>query len=381
MRAALERHRLASEDTAMRLASETKDRFLAVLSHELRTPLTPILLTLDTLERSSQDPAQRGLLEMIRRNLRIETRLIDDLLDVIRIEREKLHLAMSRVDVHETIRDAVEMCRDDLDDRSLTLRLDADEPYVHGDATRLSQVFWNLLRNAARCTPRGGNVRVVTSRQPATGAFRVEISDNGRGIAREDLERIFEPFEQASGSGQESAGLGLGLAICRGLVQAHGGSIRAESPGPGMGATFTVELPYPAQALDPQRAEPKTPRASGGVRVLVVEDNRDTAEALRLLLRIHGFDVEIAHSVGEARKQLETPFDVLISDIQLPDGSGLELMRGLGAKTRGIAMSGFGAKADLERSREAGFHAHLVKPVPIEKVLEAIQAAAPRPGV
>jgi CheY-like chemotaxis protein len=279
---------------------------------------------------------------------------------------------LSRTDVHEAIRHAVGMCQEEFDARGVTLRLrlDAEEPYVQGDATRLSQIFWNLLRNAAGSTPQGGMVRVVSRHVPDSGALRVEVSDTGRGIAAADMERIFQPFQQAA---DRDGGLGLGLAICRGLVEAHGGMIRARSEGPGRGAIFTVDLPRPALILEPDRVEPREQPPETHMRVLVVEDNRDTAEALSLLLRIHGFEVVTARTLREARRRVDEPIDVLISDIQLPDGSGLELMRELGSKTRGIAMSGFGAKEDMERSREAGFSAHLVKPVPIEKVLEAIQ--------
>jgi CheY-like chemotaxis protein len=288
---------------------------------------------------------------------------------------------MERVDLHEVIRYAAAMCEGDVQARelTLTLRLDATESFVRGDATRLQQVFWNLIRNAVRYTPNGGQVGVHTSRESNGGCLSVDVSDTGRGIAAEDLERVFQPFEQAGS--QQAGGLGLGLAICRGLVEAHGGMIRAQSEGLDRGATFNVELPRSADPASAQLGAAARKRGgSAALRVLLVEDNRDTAEALGVLLQLEGYEVDVAYTVDDARRLAQAGFDVLLSDLQLPDGSGLELMRELASEgeVHGIAMSGFGALADLQRSREAGFEAHLVKPVEFAKVLEAIEDVAPR---
>jgi PAS domain S-box-containing protein len=383
LRAAFERDRLANEEAASRLASEAKDRFLAVLSHELRTPLTPIVLTLDRLEAAvPDDPVTRQALDTIRRNLAIETRLIDDLLDITRIERDRLNLADEPVDLHAAVRDAVDMCAEELGSARLGLEVElgAWNPYVRGDGTRLRQVFWNLLRNAFRYTTAGGSVRIHT--YDREGWVCTEVTDTGRGIAPEDLERVFEPFEQAGGRAT-SSGLGLGLAICRGLVRAHGGKIRAASNGTERGTTFTVELPTCAapsnRRADMRRAVPGT---HAGLRILLVEDNDDTAEAMATLLRIHGYDVATAHTLDEARRGGTARFDVLLSDVQLPDGSGHELLRELAAQgpVSAIAMSGFGTERDVRRSLDAGFAKHLVKPVPIERVLEAIEELAGAPA-
>jgi PAS domain S-box-containing protein len=379
LRAAFERERLGSEEAAARLASEAKDRFLAVLSHELRTPLTPVLLTLERLEHDVSDAAAtRQALDTIRRNLSIETRLIDDLLDITRIERDRLSIANDTIDVHEAIRHAIEMCGEELDRASLTLRVDleARHQFVRGDGTRLRQVFWNLLTNATRYTDPGGAIRVKT--YDRDGSICVDVADTGRGMDPEDLERVFRPFEQA-GLDARRTGLGLGLAICRGLVQAHGGAIRAASTGQGRGTTFTVELPTSAPPQLELRGRALRPATRAGLRILLVEDNEDTAEALATLLGVNGYAVEIAHSLEAARAAAAgAQFDVLLSDLQLPDGSGLDLLRELAARTPvpAIAMSGFGTEQDVQRSREAGFAKHLVKPIAFERVLEAIEDLA-----
>ena len=381
LRAMFERERLASQEAAARLASEAKDRFLAVLSHELRTPLTPILLTIERLERESNaSEALRSALDTIRRNLTVETRLIDDLLDITRIERDRLTLTEENVDLHAALRHAVDMCADDFARAGLRLSIElgASNPWVRGDGTRLRQVFWNLLINAQRYTATGGGVRVQT--YDRNGFVCADVIDTGRGVAPEDLERVFEPFEQA-GRGPRDTGLGLGLAICRGLVRAHGGTIRAASIGKGRGTTFTVELPTCLVPGDSKAVPVHASPAGAGQRVLLVEDNEDTAVALAMLLRAHGYEVELAHTIDAAREALRGRFDVLLSDLQLPDGSGLDLAREVTADaarpTAAIAMSGFGTERDMLESRNAGFAQHLVKPVAIERVIEAIQAVAP----
>jgi PAS domain S-box-containing protein len=378
LRADADQARVEHQESVARAANEAKDRFLAVLSHELRTPLTPVMLTLDRLALLTGDEVElRKGLETIRRNLNVETHLIDDLLDLTRIERNKLHLAADVVDLHSALDHAIEMCQAEAARAGLSLEFDlADgKPFVHGDGTRLRQVFWNLLSNAIRYTPPGGVVRVrsrVFGKQ-----IGIDVSDTGRGVALEDLERVFSAFEQV-GHDPILSGLGLGLAICRGLVEAHGGKIRATSAGPGRGATFTVLLPTcaaPAHRVD-GRPEVAPHR---GLRILVVEDNADTAEALGVLLRMHGYVVRLAHSLVEARRVRPEGFDVLLSDLHLPDGSGLDLLRELVAEApiHAIAMSGYGTESDVRRSRDAGFERHLVKPVSIESVIEAIERVAP----
>ena len=378
LRADADQARVERQESVARAANEAKDRFLAVLSHELRTPLTPVLLTLDRLAQLTGDEVElRKGLETIRRNLNVETHLIDDLLDLTRIARNKLHLTADVVDLHSALDHAIEMCGAEAARAGLSLEVDlADgKPFVRGDGTRLRQVFWNLLSNAIRYTPSGGVVRVRS--RVFGNQIGIDVSDTGRGIALEDLDRVFSAFEQV-GHDPILSGLGLGLAICRGLVEAHGGKIRAASPGSGRGATFSVALPTcaaPAQRVE-RRPEVSPHR---GLRILVVEDNADTAEALGVLLRLQGHVVRLAHSLVEARRVRPEGFDVLLSDLHLPDGSGLDLLRELVAERpiHAIAMSGYGTESDVRRSRDAGFERHLVKPVSIESVIEAIEFVAP----
>jgi PAS domain S-box-containing protein len=376
-----ERERIQREEASARAASEAKDRFLAVLSHELRTPLTPILLTLEALKnREDQSPALRRSLGMIRRNTDVLARLIDDLLDVTRIVHDKLHLTKAPVALHPVLHAVVEMCRSPLEHARLTLDLDlrAQEPWVAGDSLRLRQIFWNLLKNAIQHSPPGTRIS-LRSEAPSARSVRVEISDSGPGIEAAESERLFEPFQQAEKT--PGAGLGLGLAICRGLVEAHGGTIRPVSRAPACGATFVVELPT-CSAPEREQALPAPSATPHPLTILLVEDHEDTAAAMQIVLTRLGYAVRLASSLEEGRRMAGEPFDVLVSDLQLPDGSGHDLMRELHARgVKGIAMSGFGSEKDVERSREAGFDLHLVKPVDIHRVVEAIESLAGRRDV
>jgi PAS domain S-box-containing protein len=376
-----ERARNQRDELAARAASEAKDRFLAVLSHELRTPLTPILLMLETLEDEQEgaNSSHQRSLAAIRRNTELMARLIDDLLDVTRIVHDKLHLSLAPVALHPLLRSVVDMCDTDLEQRKIQvdLELDPGNPYVLGDALRLRQVFWNLLRNAIQHSPDGARVEIHCG-MPATGKLRVSVRDNGKGLDPEDMERIFEPFQQSGKNLRQGAGLGLGLAICRGLAEAHGGTIYAGNAGFGSGALFTVELPLCPAPKSLPRGPQEQPIRRAALRILVVEDHADTADAMQLVLTRMGYRVRVATSLGEGRELAQEPFDVLISDVQLPDGSGLDLMRELSAQhaVKGIAMSGFGTEDDARRSREAGFQTHLVKPVDVHRVAEAIDELA-----
>jgi CheY-like chemotaxis protein len=206
-------------------------------------------------------------------------------------------------------------------------------------------------------------------------SLHVSVWDSGSGIEPGDLERVFEPFQQSKKSKPDS-GLGLGLAICRGLVEAHGGTIHATSQGAGSGASFVVEIPTCPAPKSLPRGELAKPAKHEPLRILVVEDHVDTADAMRVVLARLGYKVTVARSIEEGRALAKEPFDVLISDVPLPDGSGLDLMRELSAEhpVKGIAMSGFGTEDDVKRSRDAGFHTHLVKPVDVHRVAEAIDA-------
>lgn len=363
-------------------ANEAKDRFIAMLSHELRTPLTPVLTALTLLQDEEElSPAGHDYVETIRRSVYLETRLIDDLLDVTRIVQGKLHFERHRVDVCAIIGRAIDVCGPEIGARHIQLAADlsAGPIFVEGDAARLQQVFWNILKNAVKFTPEGGAISLHCKLE--SGSVRVDISDEGVGIAHSDLEQIFEPFAQAQRDpGHASAGLGLGLSISRAVVEAHGGSIRAFSEGEGHGATFSIWLPTIVHgALGLGSDEPQRTRLRGWrpARVLLVEDHPETARTMRTLLERAGHRVASAGDVRSALQQMSGgEFDILISDIGLPDGSGVDLMRTLRARGNtvpGVAMSGYGAPDDVESTRSAGFVAHLVKPVDSRELLRAIE--------
>ena len=359
-------------------ASRAKDTFLAVLSHELRTPLTPILMTAAVRERDPDlTQAIQAEMAMIRRNVELETKLIDDLLDLSRITSGKLSLQMEVLDLNTAVNQVCDICRSQIQEKGIELSfaLDARIAPVDADASRLQQVLWNVLKNAAKFTPEGGSIHVCTGRE--VSRVLVQIQDSGIGIAPELLPKIFDAFEQGDARvTRKFGGLGLGLAISKALVELHGGSIRVESPGVGEGCTVTIELPAATpQASDLLIDRRNMPPSEQLLRLLIVEDHADTALLLKRLLEGSGFAVETAGSVAEALKAADSAhFDVLVSDLGLPDGTGCELMRQMRDRhpLKGIAMSGYGMEEDLRRSREAGFSEHLVKPVDISSLERAI---------
>jgi signal transduction histidine kinase len=367
-----------------RAASAAKDQFLAMLSHELRTPLTPIFAILATMEQYPDLPqAIHSDLLAISRNLQLEARLIDDLLDLTRISKGKISVQREITDVHGLIRSVRQLCQVEIDKQQVRFGMQLEAPRYHvlGDAGRLQQVLWNLLSNAIKFTPAGGTIELRTS-VVAGAELCIRLTDSGRGIDLDSLERIFQPFEQADLSvPPQFGGLGLGLAICKGIVDAHKGQIRAESSGLGSGSTFTVTLPLAKTQqmpnVPPPRPEP--PAANKAIRILLVDDHEDTLEFMSRFLTLCGHEVATASTYGKALSVgQQQEFDLVISDIGLPGGSGYELMPALQALSpvKGIALSGYGMKADVDRSMAAGFSAHLTKPcdlsvlnATIEKVL------------
>jgi len=362
-------------------ANRAKDHFLAVLSHELRTPLAPVLTTVQLLEHRENLPADlREALAMIRRNVELEARLIDDLLDLTGITRGKLDLTFETVDVHQALREVLEICDRDLQAKriAVTAELSARRIYVRADPARLQQVLWNVVKNAVKFTPEEGRILLRTSDGP-DGTIDIEVTDTGVGIDPEVLPRIFDAFEQGGRDVTRMfGGLGLGLAISKALVDLHGGTLRAASDGRGSGATFYLSLAAETAETSRPAALSRSPRASepGGrepLRIFLVEDHADTREALAGLLEIYGHQVRSAGSVAAALAALgDAPFDLVISDIGLPDGSGLDLMREIVARSpggaRGICLTGFGMEEDIRKSREAGFLAHLTKPVNLQEL-------------
>jgi len=365
-------------------ASRAKDRFLAVLSHELRTPLTPIMALASALEEEdSLSDALRRDIQTIHRNVELEARLIDDLLDVTRIVHGKINLNKRPLDLCEIIKRTVDLCAEDIRVRRIHFGVKTDGATypIIADDVRLQQVFWNLLKNAIKFTPQAGCIGIECRRNGMSVA--VTVTDSGKGVARKDLVRIFNPFEQVDR--RESGaygGLGLGLSISKGLVELHGGTIEAKSEGLGRGATFCVTLPLvEASALSVTApSDPPEPAGPRALRILLVEDHGDTARILARLLTSQGHDVRISADLNHAlRLSRHWEFDLLISDLGLPDGNGLELMRQLRSihpGIPGIAVSGFGTDDDVRRSLAAGFEEHLVKPLSIAALREAVQRIA-----
>lgn len=361
-------------------ANRTKDNFLAMLSHELRTPLTPVLAALDTLRTEPQPAADvDATLAMMRRNIELESQLIDDLLDLTRISKDKLHLEFEPVDAHQAVRNVLEMCAAEVHAKKLQVQLDfrATDFRVMADPAKFQQIIWNLVKNAIKFTGENGAI-TISSENHLPHILTLAVGDTGIGIEPEIMERIFNPFEQGERSFQRRfGGLGLGLTISKSLAQAHGASLIAKSEGTGRGATFlltmkTAELDE--AAAKPRALEPQTPPT--GLRILLVDDHPDTCAALAKLLKLRGHSVVAANNMREAMEVAAAgdPFDLLISDVGLPDGNGMDLVRYLRTQRpiRGIAISGFGMDADISKSLEAGFGEHLVKPVKLEKLEAAI---------
>ncbi len=424
-------------------ANTSKDQFLAQLSHELRNPLSPVLTMVAELETVTDTlPTARQPLEIIRRNVELEARLIDDLLDVTRISRGKLQLSLQTVDVHRTMRLALEICQREIDEKGLKVELElrAKLHHVRADPARLQQIFWNLLKNAVKFTPQGKRIVVrsinlaaatrpritqptadfmqipggsaastvpgVAVRQdngyaikrpgdePDPDFVRVEVIDEGIGVEPQHLRKIFNAFDQGQSTiTQRFGGLGLGLAISKAMVDAHGGHLTVASEGAGKGATFNVELATvtPPTPEETAAANPTAPAAVGaatavdgaGRSVLLVDDHLDTCLGMSRLLKRRGYKVAVAHSVTEALATADgETFDLLISDIGLPDGTGFDLMNALRERggPPGIALSGYGMENDIEKSREAGFSDHLIKPVTIDRLDDAIRKLL-APGV
>ncbi|MBW8875320.1 MAG: PAS domain S-box protein [Acidobacteria bacterium] len=394
------RSQVALEKTHRELqeALEAKDRFLATLSHELRTPLTPVLAVVSGLAADPRLAPFAGELAMIQRNVELEARLIDDLLDLTRISRGKLELHRREIDARRVIEHALATAQRDLAAKGLRLdeRLAAEEHRVWADAPRLTQVFWNLLSNAVKFTPPGGTVTVESRIEGDSAGSRelvVAVHDTGIGIEPEVLSRIFDAFEQTDRRiTRRFGGLGLGLAVSRAIVELHGGRLTAASEGRGSGASFTVHLPLGAvqEDLDEtatwfSRPRPAAPAPAAGperpLRILLVEDHEDTAEAMADLLRLMGHEVTVAGSVATALAAAgdgHGRLDLVVSDLGLPDGSGQDLMRELTRLygLRGIALSGYGMEEDVRRSQEAGFLRHLTKPVDLQMLKAAIRQVA-----
>jgi signal transduction histidine kinase/ActR/RegA family two-component response regulator len=396
-------------------ANRIKDEFLAVLSHELRSPLNPILGWTKLLRSRQFDPkATDRALETIERNAKLQTQLIEDLLDVSRILRGKMVLHVAPVNLVTTIEAALETVHLAAQAKDIQIQtvLDSKVGQVSGDANRLQQVVWNLVSNAVKFTPRGGWVEVrleaVEDRlqvessnqpsniqpfnlQPSTHYAQIQVKDNGKGISPEFLPHVFEYFRQESSTTtRKFGGLGLGLAIVRHLVELHGGTVFAESPGEGLGATFTLRLPVMVTQPKPPQEQVRFEDSADlcGLRILVVDDEADIRELVSFILEQSGAEVIIAASAQEALAALNQSLpDVLVSDIGMPDVDGYMLMRqirdGL-AKQNGqllelnqtipkaIALTAYAGEYDQKQALQAGFQLHISKPVEPEDLIKAI---------
>ncbi len=367
---ALDKMRIAAED-----ANKAKDRFIAVLSHELRAPLAPVLAVVSYLaKKTSTLPHElRTEMEMIRRNVELEARLIDDLLDATKIANGKLQLDLQPTDAHDAIRQALDICAEDIKTKKLELwlHLDASAHHVLGDSIRLSQIFWNLISNAVKFTPANGRIS-VRSRNEGDEEFVVEIEDNGIGIETVDQPHIFDAFQQGGHTvTREFGGLGLGLAITKGLVESHNGQLYVFSEGQDTGSRFKLVLQAKTKENVRAAVVAQEEKETIPLRLLVVDDHEDTKRVLSRLLRKSGHEVFAAGDVASALEILEHEnVDVLLSDLGLPDGTGHDLM--VRAKVlqplAGIAISGFGSAEDVAQALNAGFAHHLVKPVNFERL-------------
>lgn len=365
--------RLAKE--AAERSSAAKDEFLAALSHELRTPLTPALMAATVLEKDTSLPeTARSDISLIRRNIELEARLIDDLLDLTLITHGKLTLQTDEINLHTGLNRAIEVCQGDarLKRLNIQIELNARQTIIMGDPVRVQQACWNVLRNAVKFTAERGTISIVTGNDDHNHIW-VRISDSGRGFTYDQAARIFDPFEQADRHiTRQFGGLGLGLAITRSIMHAHGGGIEGQSPGLNQGATFTLRFPL-ARAIK-KKSEKAAPRAKShpeGLNILLVDDHKDTRICIQRLLEANSHRVTSAGTAQDALGLAETSkFDLIISDLGLPDLSGYELMQRLHTRFNlpGIALSGYGMEADQAHSREAGFKYHLTKPVSFDRL-------------
>ncbi|HTH61558.1 MAG TPA: response regulator [Paraburkholderia sp.] len=385
-REALDEHErlLASEQAARQIAEDAnraKDRFLAMLSHELRTPLTPVLAGTRLLEQMVDLPElARAGVKMIRRNIELEARLIDDLLDLTRVANGKLNLTLETVDVHEVIDAVLDLFHSEIQvkQQDVHVELYAHEHYVRGDRARLQQMLWNLVRNAAKFTPDGGHIYVRTRDERMH--VRIDVEDTGIGIAPEHIGKLFNAFEQGSHNlTRQFGGLGLGLAVTKALTDAHGGAVCAVSPGTHCGATFSIRLPTAEALRDaPAPADAALPQQAGALSILLIEDHEDTADVMAQLIRGLGHDVAVAGRVADALALTQKmPFDLVVSDVGLPDGTGLDFVHAFREHSAApaIALTGFGTDEDVRRCLDAGFTSHLTKPVDFAQLERMIEQA------
>jgi len=371
---------IEAEKMAAVKANEAKDEFLATLSHELRTPLTPALAAASFMAENISELPEKFTndVHVIRRNVQLEARLIDDLLDLTRISTGKIELHLQWVDAHAIARDALAIARSDVHRKQLvvTTNWDANEHYIWADPVRIEQVFWNLINNAVKFTGPGGEITLQTWNDD--GQINFAITDTGIGIEVDKQDSLFKAFEQGErGMTRQFGGLGLGLAICKNLVELHGGHISVNSRGRGFGTTAAVTLKSFLTGADSSHEHKSDGQETmTSLRILLVEDHDDTRRVLARLLTHFGYQVSIASTLEEALNTIKSErFDAILSDIGLPDGTGYDLISEAKRtqQVKAVALTGYGMSNDVRRSKEAGFDFHLTKPVDIAELRSVLR--------
>ena len=378
--------KLRESEEMLRETDRRKDEFLAMLAHELRNPLAPIRNSVEYLRLKERDPELDWSYDVIDRQVDHLTRLVDDLLDVSRITRGRLEIRKKRVELPEILRGALETIQNQINRKGVRLHVSLPpEPVsLDADPVRMTQVVLNLLDNAVKFTPEGSSIWLTAEREE--GLLVLRVRDQGRGLEPDELPELFQMFYQSRQTRSLSiGGLGIGLALVRRLVELHGGTVEATSPGPGLGSEFVIRVPYVEERVDVGAAPSEgssEASPSGSRRILVVDDNRDSAESLALLLRLTGHEVMAVHD-GLAAIEAADSFgaEIVLLDIGLPEMDGYEVAKRIRQRTNGkrvtlIAVTGWGQEGDRRRSREAGFDAHLTKPVEAS-ILEKLLAAVP----
>jgi signal transduction histidine kinase len=373
-------------ETALRDADRRKDEFLAILAHELRNPLAPIRNAVQMMGlKALVDPEVSWCRDTIERQVHLLIRLVDDLLDVSRITQGKIKLQLRRIEVAEIVELGIETCRGQVEARrqELVVEMPAEPMTVDGDLQRLAQVVGNLLSNASKYTDEGGTIRISVEAPPGSNAVEIRVADNGIGIPGEILPTLFQLFAQVDSTlDRAEGGLGVGLALVKNLVELHGGTVAAQSDGPDRGSRFVVRLPLAAKTAETVRpAQADDRRASAKRRILVVDDNVDSARSMALLLQAFGHEASTANGGQEALDAAESnPPDAIVLDLGMPGVDGYEVARRVRERPWGkgvllVALTGWGQQEARERSRTAGFDAHLVKPVEIDALLRIVQRA------
>ncbi len=358
-------------------ASAAKDEFLAMISHELRTPLTPVLSIVSAaLAEKGITPDLRETFSLINRNIEVEARLIDDLLDLTKVLSGQLVIKREPVELRACWQAAAVLGNSLIETKRLQVevQLPSAGTKLSGDFARLQQLFWTILKNAAEFTPMGGRIEVTS--EPSGDLIRITIRDWGAGIAPERLARIFEVFQRPGGANRFGT-LGIGLSIAQAIAQAHGGTLTAQSAGEGQGAAFIVELPLGRTELVPAAQGDSAPPSNPGKFVLVVDDHDDTRRVLARALRRRGYGVGMAANAAEALTEFgRQQVDLVVCDIGLPDGNGWDVIRRVRetSQVKAIAVTGYGMDSDIQRSKEAGFDGHITKPIDFPRLERMIQS-------